>query len=171
MPVSGKINWVHDLSDVRIVGLDTLIEGKGGGELDADTLVYLESALDAAGETPVLIAMHHPPFQSGIRFMDAIGLAGIQGLSEVLQNRSNEIRLVCGHVHGFIVGTVGGRVAISSAAVCSSFAPDYRVDAPVGYTTHPGGYTIHSWDNGFRSASVTLADGEGPFPFREPARP
>ncbi len=168
MPDCGKINWVHDLPDLRIVGLDTLIEGVGGGELDADTLGFLGSALDQAGETPVLIAMHHPPFQSGIRFMDAIGLEGIQGLSEVLENRPNDIRLVCGHVHGFIVGSVGKRVAISSAAVCSTFPADYRADAPVGFTTHPGGYTIHSWDNGFRSASVTLADGKGPFAFREP---
>lgn len=168
MPAEGKIHWVHDLPDVRIVGLDTLIEGKGGGEVDIETLAFLSGALDEADETPVLIAMHHPPFQSGIRFMDAIGLDGIEQLSDVLQNRSNEIRLVCGHVHGFIVGTVGGRVALSCAAVCSSFATDYRDDAPVGYTTHPGGYTIHTWENGFRSASVTLADGHGPFSFRAP---
>ncbi|NND92156.1 MAG: phosphodiesterase [Granulosicoccus sp.] len=168
MPVSGKINWVHDLPDLRIIGLDTLIEGQGGGELDADTLEFLALALDQAGETPVLIALHHPPFQSGIRFMDAIGLESTQGLSDVLQNRTNDIRLVCGHVHGFIVGSIGLRVAISSAAVCSSFPADYRADAPVGYTTHPGGYAIHSWDNGFRSASVTLADGAGPYPFKVP---
>ena len=165
MPIAGKLHWVHDLPDMRIVGLDTLIEGKGSGVIDADTLEFLASALDEANEIPVLIAMHHPPFQSGIAFMDAIGLEGIQGLSNVLQKRSNEIRLVCGHVHGFIVCAVGGRVAISSAAVCSSFATDYRADAPVGYTTHPGGYTIHTWNNGFRSASVTLADGAGPYPF------
>ena len=171
MPVAGKLHWVHDLSDVHIVGLDTLIEGKGGGEIDADTLEFLAAALDEADETPVLIAMHHPPFQCGIRFMDAIGLEGIQGLSDVLQNRSNEIRLVCGHVHGFIVGAVGGRIAISCAAVCSSFATDYRADAPVGYTTHPGGFMIHTWDNGFRSASITLADGAGPYPFQESESP
>jgi 3',5'-cyclic AMP phosphodiesterase CpdA len=168
LPASGKLNWVHDLADMRIIGLDTLIEGEGGGEVDAETLDFLASALDHAGNAPMLIGLHHPPFQSGIRFMDAIGLRGIPGLGEVLQNRPNDIRLVCGHVHGFIVGSIAGRVAISSAAVCSSFPVDYRADAPVGFTTHPGGYTIHSWDGGFRSAAVTLDNGTGPYPFHAP---
>ncbi|MCG6903766.1 MAG: phosphodiesterase [Rhodobacter sp.] len=168
MPPTGRINWVHDLCDLRIVGLDTMIEGQGGGVVDSGTLEFLSDALAESGEKPVLIAMHHPPFASGIAFMDAIGLAGIPALAGVLSQAKAEVRIICGHVHGTIVGTVGGHVAISSAAVCSAFPADYRRDAPVGFTINPGGYMIHSWDGCFRSAAVSLGDADGPHPFQTP---
>lgn len=165
MPSSGRINWMHDLGDVRLVGLDTLIEGQGGGVANAETLAFLSQALSTAGEKPVLIAMHHPPFSSGIKFMDAIGLDGVAALSGVLAGARAEVRVICGHVHGTIVGTVGNHVAVSSAALCSAFATDYRQEAAVGFITDPGGYMVHTWEGSFRSASISLAEAVGPFPF------
>lgn len=165
MADSEKINWIQDLDDLRIVGLDTVIPQSSAGALDEVTLDFLASALSETPEKPTLIAMHHPPFTSGIRFMDDIGLKGIEQLDKVLKSAKNDVRIICGHLHGTVIGSVGNRVAIACAATCSSFDPDYRDGAPVGFTTRPGGYMIHDWTNGFRSTSVPLTSGTGPHPF------
>jgi 3',5'-cyclic AMP phosphodiesterase CpdA len=165
MPDSGKINWIRDLHDIRLVGLDTLVPKSSGGELSEDTLEFLVAALGEAPEKPTLIAMHHPPFLSGIRFMDEIGLQGIEQLEKILRSTKNDIRIICGHLHGTIIGSVGNTVAIVSPATASSFDADYRDNAPIGFTTRPGGYMIHDWDNGFRSTCVPFTNGTGPHPF------
>ena len=72
IPPSGKINWVHDLADLRLIGLDTLIEGQGGGgpEMTPISNFYGSGNQHAANTRPILLAMHHPPFASGMVFMD-----------------------------------------------------------------------------------------------------
>ncbi len=166
MPASGKLNWVQDVADLRIIGLDTLIDGFGGGEIDAETASFASSALQSAGERSILIALHHPPFPSGIQFMDDIGLVGIDALEATLRVSPNPTRIICGHVHSTIVANVGGTTAMSSAALCSTFTTDFRPVAPVGFTTQPGGYMVHVLEDGdFRSTAISLAAGDGPFAF------
>ena len=38
LPKAGNLNWQHRLGALQVIGLDTLIEGQGGGELDQDSL-------------------------------------------------------------------------------------------------------------------------------------
>lgn len=170
MPKTGRLNWTRDVSGVRLIGLDTLVEGQGGGILDDATLSFLRAALANAQGRPVLLMIHHPPFASGIRFMDAIGLNGVAGLADILQDFGGEIRILCGHVHAMMVGAVGGAVALACPATCSMFDPDFRADAPVGFMTAPegqpaGGFIVHDWDAGFRSILIAPGGGCGPYPF------
>lgn len=160
-----KINWVHDFDDIRLIGLDTSVPNVPGGILDDLTLAFLSESLLKAQGKPVLIALHHPPFQSGNHFMDNIGLDGIVKLEAILSASNNDIRLVSGHLHSNIVATIGNKVAMSSVAISSAFLTDYRKDAPIGFSTDPRGYMIHEWDNGFRSTSIPLITGTGPHPF------
>lgn len=165
LPPSGRLNWARRVGGTLVIGLDTLVEGQSGGTLDADTLDFLSSALKDASATPVLLALHHPPFVTGIGFMDAIGLQGISGLAKILSAHQGEVRIVCGHIHCMIVATVGGKIAVSAPSPCSSFAYDLRDAAPVGYMDQEDGFLIHTWRGGFQSVRVGLSAGAGPFPF------
>ena len=133
LPGAGKLNWHQSVGSIDVIGLDTLIEGTGKGELDADTLMFLSAALGMAGERPVLLALHHPPFQCGIKFMDELGLQGSHALSQILAQHSGHVRIVCGHIHSTMVVDVGGKVAISAPSPCSSFAYNTRPDADIGF--------------------------------------
>lgn len=165
LPGEGRLNWVHDFADLRLIGLDTLIEGQGGGTLDGDTLAFLQGALHSRPDVPALVALHHPPFSSGIRFMDRIGLDATGPLAEVLGIAKSEVRLIAGHVHNTFIGQVGPCIALTSAAISSTFPVDFRANAPVGFSTAPGGYMLHDWRDGFQSTCVSLAFGTGPHPF------
>ena len=166
LPPSGALNWSRRVGEVTLIGLDTLVEGQGSGTLTSDTLTFLRSALHQAGGAPVLLALHHPPFASGIWFMDASGLTNDNDLRDVLTGYPGDIRIVCGHIHSMMVSGFAGHIAISAPSPCSTFAHDRRADAPKGFMQLEDGCLLHHWNDGFTSVRIGPAAGPGPFPFR-----
>ncbi|WP_300034066.1 phosphodiesterase [uncultured Roseobacter sp.] len=165
LPETGALNWSRQFGDIRLIGLDTLVEGQGAGFLSRDSLGFLESALLQADGAPVLLALHHPPFACGIAFMDKIGLTNKEALEEILAGYSGVLRLVCGHIHSLMISDISGHVAMSSPSPCSTFAYDRRSDAPVGYMIENDGCLLHTWDKRFQSIRIGPVAGTGPFPF------
>lgn len=166
MPAHGPIDWCVDLGGLRVIGLDTAVEGADGGALAPRSIAHLSTALAGAGDRPVLVALHHPPFETGIRFMDEIGLREPGALASALAGATPRTRLVCGHVHAAITGSVGGVTAVVAPSLCSAIALDLRGDAPQGYMLGPRGYMIHDWrGGGFCSTAQWIVDEDGPHPF------
>ena len=124
------------------------------------------AALARAQGAPVLLALHHPPFSCGIRFMDDIGLTNQQDFTDAVRGYAGELRIVCGHIHAMMIQTVAGHVPVSAPSPNSTFAYDRRPDAPVGFHTQEDGCLLHRWDGGFQSIRIGPNDGAGPFPFK-----
>lgn len=122
----GHLGLVRDMGDVRLIGLDTLVERHGHGALEADQLAFLAGALDGMGGRRALIFMHHPPFATGIAAMDAIGLRqGGAELEALLRGRSDVLAVVSGHVHRAIVGAFAGQRAFIAPAPGHQFSLDF----------------------------------------------
>lgn len=166
LPDAGMLNWHRKIGDIDVIGLDTLIEGHGQGLLAQESLDYLEQQLATLHNQPVIIAMHHPPFKTGIAFMDAIGLQNTDAFEAVLRRaQCKEIRAVCGHIHSMFVTSLASHVVLSSPSPCSGFELDLRTDAPVGYYDREDGCLLHRWCDGFQSIRIGPKTGKGPFPF------
>lgn len=165
LPKVGKLNWHVPLVDFHMIGLDTLVEGMAGGELDISTLAFLSDKLKMLDGAPILLALHHPPFKSGILFMDEIGLQGVQQLQKILKLYDGEVRVICGHIHTMMVVNIVGHIAVSTPSPCSSFAYNLQEDAPVGFMEVEDGCLLHRWSNGFQSIRIPTNQGKGPFPF------
>jgi 3',5'-cyclic AMP phosphodiesterase CpdA len=162
----GLIDWVADIGGTRIVGLDTLVEGQGGGALRDESLSLLrEAVVGAAGDMPVVVALHHPPLRTGIRFMDAIGLANPDALRDGLDRHGAPVRVLAGHVHGVYHGVLGRHPVVTAPACCSAFAFDRRADAPAGFMTGPTGCGLIDTGPGGAWTELPFAHGEGPFTF------
>ena len=69
---SGAINYAVDAGPLRLVCLDSLVEGRASGELGAETLAWLDTTLAEGSDRPTLVAVHHPPFNTGLSHMDSI---------------------------------------------------------------------------------------------------
>lgn len=162
----GPINWDHKIGELHLIGLDTLVEGQKHGVLTADTMTFLRTALNRAIGAPVLLALHHPPFPSGIRFMDDIGLANQDAFKDVVDGYAGELRIICGHIHTMMVRSIAGHVAMSAPSPNSTFAFDRRSDAPIGFHIQDDGCLLHRWDGGFQSIRIGPSGGAGPFPFK-----
>ena len=66
-------------------------------------LRWLAEQLTDAPSRPTIVLMHHPPFTTGIRKMDAMGLDGIEALAAVIGRHPQVERIVCGHLHRHLV--------------------------------------------------------------------
>lgn len=165
MPASGLIDWSRQVGDTRVIGLDTLVEGQGGGALRPESLAFLSDALSDAGSRPVILALHHPPLRTGIRFMDAIGLEGASALGPVLDTAGGAVTVVAGHVHGVYQGRIGRHMVATAPSICSAFALDLRADAPVGFFTGPTGCALIDTGPEGVWAALPFETGVGPYPF------
>jgi 3',5'-cyclic AMP phosphodiesterase CpdA len=165
LSANGKLNWHQQIGDIHLIGLDTLIEGENVGMLDAPTLAYLDDVLASIGHGPVLLTLHHPPFNTGIRFIDDIGLRNNEDLLETLSGFEGELRIVCGHIHCMMTVSFGGHISISAPSPSSCFALDMRPNAPVGFIDMEDGCLLHKWDDGFQTVRIGPERGAGPFPF------
>jgi Icc protein len=99
--------YAIDDFDVRLVGLDTLRDGYHDGELDAARLEWLDAQLAVAPDTPTVVFMHHPPFTTGIWWMDGNPMRGRDDFRTVIAAHPQVRRVIAGHVHHYASGQVG----------------------------------------------------------------
>ena len=164
-PPSGPIDWALEIAGTLVVGLDTLVEGQGGGRLRAESLTLLRTALDRTTSGSVVVMLHHPPIRTGIRFMDAIGLENAEALEAVLAETTRDIMLIAGHVHGVHHGRIGRHRVATAPSTCSAFALDRREGAAVGFLTGPTGCAVIDTADGGTWSAVPLDPADGPFAF------
>lgn len=163
----GFLQFVEEAFPVRLVLLDTLVPGASHGELCADRLAWLDRTLSAAPDRPSLVALHHPPFATGIDHMDHIALRDPAGFAAVLARHPQVRLVVCGHVHRPIVTRIAEAVVCIAPSVAHQVALDLRADAPSAFVLEPAAFLLHQWDAaaGFVTHTALVEAFPGPFPF------
>jgi Icc protein len=141
----GFIQYTVDDWPVRLVALDTLVPGEGGGRLCAERLAWLDARLAEAPERPTVIFMHHPPFVTGIITMDAMGLDGSDAFAAVIRRHPQVERIVCGHLHRPIVRRFAGTVACTSPATAHQVALDLAPETRLAVLMEPPACMLHFW--------------------------
>lgn len=161
------IQYAIDDWPLRIIGLDTTIPGSGKGRLCEARLDWLAATLAQAPEQPTLLMMHHPPFETGMRRMDDLGLIeGRDAFEEVIRPYRNIERIVCGHLHRTIMCRVGSTVASTCPGAAHQITLDLRPDATLHFNFEPPGYQLH-WQgaHGLVTHHALIGDFPGPYPF------
>lgn len=163
-----RIEYVIDTHPLRIVALDTVIPGKSGGHVSADSMAWLDQVLSAEPDRPTIVMMHHPPFASGIVYMDRMGLDNAQLLASVIARHPQVERVLCGHLHRSIQTRFAGTLASTCPSTAHQIMLDLGDGAPGRFIMEPPGYQLHLWSPGSGLVSHTVAIGEfdGPYAFR-----
>ena len=104
----GFVQSVHRCAAGDFVFLDTLDEAAHGGRYCDRRAAWLRARLDEAGERPVFLFMHHPPFAIGIASLDAIALMQPERFAALVDGRPNIRHLFYGHVHRPVCGSWHG---------------------------------------------------------------
>ena len=128
LPEDGFLHYTLEDYPLRMVGVDTKEDGREGGGLCAERLQWLDDTLSAAPDKPTLVFMHHPPFKTGISYMDKGHFTGTDEMSAIIRKHEQVERVICGHLHRTITKRFGGTVA----AVCSSTAFQMCLDMRPG---------------------------------------
>lgn len=160
---------VDDAGPVRLVGLDTIIPGQGGGALCPERLDWLDAVLAARPALPTVVMMHHPPFRTGIGHMDRIGLDGADAFAHIMARHVQVELILCGHLHRVIRATVGGRAAMTAPSPAHQVALEIDDAAPSCFRMEPPGFLLHWWDGArLVSHQVFIGNYDGPYPFFTP---
>lgn len=161
------VQFAIDDHPVRLVALDTVIPNTGSGELCAQRLRWLDETLKAQPERATVVALHHPPFTTGIGHMDRLSLSGSEALARIVSCHPQVERVIAGHLHRPITVRFGGTVASTCPSSAHQVVLDLDPDAADCYVLEPPGYQLHWWDGrGLVSHSVVIGDFDGPYPFR-----
>lgn len=155
----GRLDHIVEGHPVRIVALDTTEPGEHGGRIRPDQMGWLDAVLAAEPERPTLVAQHHPPFTTGITWMDDVGLEGAELEAEVLGRHRNVIGVVAGHVHRLVMTPFGGTVASCWPSTGAQVA--LRLDGTrYLYVDEPPAVALHHWtpDGGLASHLSPVVD-------------
>ncbi|MFP4904138.1 phosphodiesterase, partial [Paraburkholderia sp. BR14261] len=141
------IQYAVDLGALRVIALDSMQPGQSAGTLCATRLAWLAQQLDAARGKPVIVALHHPPFDCGIGHMDAIRLddSAAQALEALVAHHPNVERELCGHVHRPMFVRFGGTIAAAVPAPAHQVTLDLAPDAPSTFTLEPPAFALHRY--------------------------
>lgn len=166
------VHYAVDVGPLRLVALDSLQPGQSAGTLCAARLAWLEQQLDAARGRRVIVALHHPPFDSGVDILDAIRLdpQAAAALETLVARHPNVERVMCGHVHRSMFVRFGGTVASAVPSPAHQVTLDLAPGAPSSFTPEPPAFALHRYDpqGGLVTHHVYVDESDGPYPFREP---
>lgn len=149
----GFFHQALDAGGLRLLLLDTFEPGRHGGAFCEARAAWLAAQLAQAPEQPTVIAMHHPPFVSGIDWMDPDpGEEWIARFAETTRGHGQIKAVLCGHLHRSVVTGWQGAPLV----VCPSTAPSVALDlSPIDAADPDGralirdappGYALHRWD-------------------------
>ena len=114
-----------------------------------ERLRWLDAALNARPDSPTMIFMHHPPFRTGVQWMDAAGLHGSRKMEQVVQRHRQVVRVTCGHIHRPIYLAWAGTIASTSPSTCHQCPLNLTGHGGLEYTMEPRAVQIHVWDQGY----------------------
>jgi Icc protein len=166
------VHYAADIGPLRLIALDSMVPGQSAGTLCDARLAWLEAQLDASRDKPVIVALHHPPFECGIGHMDELRLdpQAADRLAALIARHPNVERVICGHVHRPMFVRFGGTIASAVPAPAHQVALDLREDAPSAFVLEPPAFALHRYDaaSGLVTHHAYVEAGEGPYPFYEP---
>ena len=131
--------------DSDIFLIHSTVAGAPHGELDAPTLAWLDGSLGASTTRPAFLFLHHPPFDTGIVYTDAVRLRNADALAAVLRRHptraagrgracsSRSANRVCRHLSQYLSGRRAGR----HSRIRTTLAGSFQIDPPA--------FHLHAW--------------------------
>ena len=135
------VQFTIDLSSLRVIALDTSEDSRRAGYLDDHRLHWLVERLREQPQMQTILAMHHPPFPTGIRSLDGQPFVGRDALAAVVREHPQIERIVCGHVHQALVRTWCGTLGVTAPSTAPTLVLRLR---GLGLTWDRGGFLLHS---------------------------
>lgn len=149
LPAEGPfLHYVVEHYPLRLIGLDTVIEGEVSGGLCAARLAWLADRLAEAPRRPTLVFMHHPPFPTGIRFMDSPPFEGADQLEALIRRHDQVRQIVCGHMHRAIHVSWGGVCVATAASTVFQLNLGFGAEDRFRPVFDPPGIALYLWRDG-----------------------
>lgn len=148
-------SYTIDAWPIRIIALDTSEIGHIGGYVDDVRIAWLDAQLSEFPNRPTVIAMHHPPFRTGIAAYDRHHFTGREALAAIVRSHRNIARIASGHIHTVIQRPWSGTLACTAPSTAPGFVLGR---SRLGIGLEDAGFLLHEfdWDAGISTSRVRL---------------
>lgn len=144
----GRIHYYRDVRGLRIIALDSVIEGRDDGDLDEAQLQWLDGLLSGQPRQATLVFLHHPPAATGFSRMDRIAVAAgsAERLGGIIAGHPQVRAVLCGHVHRS--AQLAWHGTLLSVCPSTAFQAQLRLGAGrfEAAMNEPPAYQLHHWD-------------------------
>ena len=155
LPLTGEfLHYTVEDYPLRLIGLDTVLPGEVGGAICPARLAWLGERLAEQPERATLVFMHHPPFSTGIGFMDSPPLEGAEELRRLILRHAQVRQIVCGHIHRAIHVSWAGTTAAIAPSVVYQMNLAFRPGDAFFLIDQPPAVALYLWREEFRSGPV-----------------
>ena len=151
LPRAGSpfVHYAVEDYPVRLIGLDTSVPEHHHGMMCEERLRWMEQTLSAQPDRPTMIFMHHPPFRTGIHWMDASGLHGGRRMEQIVSRHRNVIRVAAGHIHRPIHLAWAGTIASTAPSTCHQVTLNLAGGDGFEFVMEPRAIQLHVLDPGY----------------------
>lgn len=140
---------IENHGPVRIIALDTLIQGSRSGSLNAQQLTWLDQQLAAQPQRPTMLMMHHPPLTTGLMVLDSMGLDCQTELAQVIQKYNNIVLIAAGHFHGHYQQRFANTTTIICPSTNHQWIPDFLQPDRFVVQYQTPTCLVHIWNDQF----------------------
>ena len=167
VPQEGALHFAVDRGPLRILGLDVTVPGAHHGEMSDAACTWLEQTLATAPQRPTVIMLHHPPFLSGIPYIDAYPCRHGERLAAIVARHAQVERILCGHIHRFMQLRFGGTMLVTAPSTTTAIALRLKPDAEPASFVEPPAMLLHHWrpEVGLVTHLLPIGNFPGPLPF------
>ncbi|MBP2315859.1 phosphodiesterase [Azospirillum soli] len=145
MPVDGDfIQYAVEEFPVRVLVLDSVVAGKAVGALCERRLAWTAERLAEQPGRPTIVALHHPPFDTGLAFLDTLRcIEGAEELGRLVRAHPNVLAVLCGHTHRQTAVSWNGTYGYVAPSVAYQVALDLTPEPPYRWTEEPSAVALH----------------------------
>jgi Icc protein len=160
IPAAGFQHYVVEEFPLRLIALDTVVPGEGGGALCEEREAWLADRLREGAGRPTLLLMHHPPFLTGVSGMDELICRTSPRFAPLIRSHPEIERILCGHYHRPIQVRWAGTIGFVAPGTAHQVALDLRPGEPNRFILEPAGFALHAWTPETGVVSHTVPIGE-----------
>ena len=143
-PEGNFLNFTVELGGVRLIVLDSILEGAPGGAFCDTRADWLADALGGNLTTPTLIFLHHPPLPLGIPETDQDGFLEVEKIADIVVHYPNILRICSGHIHLATQTLWHGILSVTAPSTVMELTRDFSETGwPSRFTKVAPGYLMH----------------------------
>jgi len=143
-PAGNFLNFTVELGDLRLIALDSILEGAPGGAFCDTRADWLADALGGNMTTPTLVFLHHPPLPLGVPETDEDGFLEVEKIANIVTHYPNIARICSGHIHLATQTMWHGILCVTAPSTAMELTRDFgEYGHPSRFSKPAPGYLMH----------------------------
>lgn len=135
--------YAVDAGGVRLLALDSTERRSLTGCFDAERLAWLAATLEAEPHSPTVIALHQPPFRTGLRYLDCLPFPGAARFREIVGENPQVALVIGGHIHCVRAVRWNGTLALTAPSTAPQLVPELFERRAFAIRREPPGFVIY----------------------------